>query len=116
MINTPDPITNEPDQILKETVALLYMGLPDSFSEVTLDQVVIGVFFTGVKLSNGYGGICFTPIDLLSQEVCCTTAASAMPYCGKMQGVTLEEILSHINSPAPLVKAVIISVINALSA
>ncbi|MFH0966899.1 MAG: DUF4213 domain-containing proteins, partial [Methanobacteriota archaeon] len=116
MIKNPNHITNEPDQILKETAALLHMKLPDSFSEVTLEKVVVGVFFTGVKLSTGYGGICFTPVDFIPQAVCCTTAASAMPYCGKMQGVSLEEILSHINSPAPLVRAVIISVINALSA
>ena len=111
IMQTPD----EPDQILKETVALLRLKLSGSFSEVTLESVVVGVFFTGVKLSNGYGGICFTPVDLIPQAVCCTTAASEMPYCGKLQGVYLDDILSHITSPAPLVRAIIISVINALS-
>lgn len=116
MIKKARHLTDEPDQILKDTIGLLRIRLPESFSEVTLEKVVVGVFFTGVKLSNGYGGICFTPTDLIPQAVCCTTAASAMPYCGKMQGVPLEKILIHLTSPSPLVKAVIISVVNALSA
>ncbi|MDD1729777.1 MAG: DUF364 domain-containing protein [Methanospirillum sp.] len=105
----------KPDQILNETIDLLRTRLPGSFSQITLEKVVVGVFFTGVKLSNGYGGICFTPVDLIPEAVCCTTAASAMPYCGKLQGVTLDEILTHIHSPAPLVRAVLISIVNALS-
>ncbi len=106
----------EPDQILNETVALLQGRLPEPLSAITLETVVVGVFFTGVKLSNGYGGICFTPVDLIPEAVCCTTAASAMPYCGNMQGVSLDKILHHISSPAPLVRAVLISIVNALSA
>jgi uncharacterized protein (DUF4213/DUF364 family) len=114
MIQNPDH--NPPqDRILVDTVALLRERLPVPFSEITLEKVVAGVFFTGVKLSNGYGGICFTPVDLIPEAVCCTKAASAMPYCGKMQGVTLDKILNHVNSPAPLVRAVMISIINALS-
>lgn len=116
LIKKPDQPAGEPDQILKDTVALLRQKLPDSFSNVTLEKVVVGVFFTGVKLSNGYGGICFTPVDLIPQAVCCTIAASAMPHCGQFQGVSLDEILTSLTSPAPLVRAVIISVINALSA
>lgn len=111
-----NPSGDEPDQILKDTVLLLRQWLPGSFFKITLEKVVVGVFFTGVKLSNGYGGICFTPVDLIPQAVCCTTAASVMPYCGKMQGVTLDEILVHIASISPLVRAVIISIVNALSA
>jgi len=104
------------DKILNETVGLLRERLSQPFASITLENVVVGVFFTGVKLSNGYGGICFTPVDLIPQAVCCTTAASAMPYCGNLQGVTLDEILTHISSPAPLVRAMLISIINALSA
>jgi len=107
--------TTEKDRILTETIAVLRERLPLPLTDITLDSVVVGVFFTGVKLSNGYGGICFTPVELIPQAVCCTTAASAMPYCGRMQGVSVEEILKHSSSPAPLVRAVIISVVNALS-
>lgn len=117
MIMEENPATSpdKPDQILNETLALLMKKLPLPLSGITLEKVVVGVFFTGVKLSNGYGGICFTPVDLIPQAVCCTTAASAMPYCGRMQGLSLDKALSHISSPAPLVRAVMISIINALS-
>ncbi len=107
--------TKEKDLILSETIAILREQLPVPFSDITLETVVVGVFFTGVKLSNGHGGICFTPVDLIPQAVCCTTSASAMPFCGSMKGVSVEEILTHSSSPAPLVRGVIISVVNALS-
>ena len=109
-------MTAEKDQILKETVTLLQENLPASLSDITLEKVAVGVFFTGVKISNGYGGICYTPVDLIPEAVCCTTSASAMPYCGEMEGVRVLDFLAHIHSPAPLVRAVIISIINALSA
>ena len=114
-VQTPS-LSEKTDVILKGTLDLLQSRLPVSFSDITIERVVVGVFFTGVKLSNGYGGICFTPVDLIPQAVCCTTSASAIPYCGKMHGVRLDEILSHISSPSPLVRAVMISIVNALSA
>ncbi|NLV27037.1 MAG: DUF364 domain-containing protein [Methanomicrobiales archaeon] len=106
----------EQDLILKETLELFAQNLPTPFSDITIEKVAVGVFFTGVKLSNGYGGICYTPIDLIPETVCCTTSASSMPYCGKMEGVLIKDILSYIDSPAPLVRGVIISIVNALSA
>ncbi|HOW03988.1 DUF364 domain-containing protein [Methanospirillum hungatei] len=111
-----NPTTEKQDAILSDTIDILKTRIPVPFSEIRLDSVVVGVFFTGVKLSSGYGGICFTPVDLIPEAVCCSTAASAMPYCGKMQGVSVEDMLTHMSSPAPLVRAVIISVVNALSA
>lgn len=108
--------STEQDLILKETIDLFKQNLPASLSDVTIEKVAVGVFFTGVKLSNGYGGVCYTPVDLIPEAVCCTTSASAMPYCGKMEGVPIQDILAYVHSPAPLVRAVIISIINALSA
>lgn len=102
--------------ILSDTIDILKTRIPVPFSEIRLESVVVGVFFTGVKLSSGYGGICFTPVDLIPEAVCCSTAASEMPYCGKMQGVSVEDMLTHLSSQAPLVRAVIISTVNALSA
>jgi len=108
--------TEKQNAILFDTIDILKTRISVPFSDIRLDSVVVGVFFTSVKLSSGYGGICFTPVDLIPEAVCCTTAASAMPYCGKMQGVTVEDMLSHLSSPAPLVRALIVSVVNALSA
>lgn len=106
----------KPDQILKDTIALLRDRLPEPLESISIERVVVGVFFTGVKLNNGYGGICYTPVDLIPESVCCTVAASTMPYCGNLQGVSLDNVLDHISSPAPLVRAVLISIVNALSA
>ena len=108
--------SDKPDAILRETIEILKQNLPDSFDTVTIEKAVVGVFFTGVKLSNGYGGICFTPVDLIPEAVCCTTASSAMPFKGKLSGVRVVDMLEHLDTSAALVKAVIISIINALSA
>lgn len=107
---------DEPGTILRDTIAILEQKLPVSLDSLTLEKVVVGVFFTGVKLTNGYGGVCYTPVDLIPEAVCCTTAAGAMPFGGKLAGIRVSEMLQHLDSQAPLVRGVIISLINALSA
>lgn len=101
--------------ILSDAVDILKTRIPVPFSEIPLDSVVVGVFFTGVKLRSGYEGICFTPVDLIPDAVCCSTATSTIPNCGKIQGVMVEDMLTHMSTPTPLVRAVIVSVVNALS-
>ncbi len=109
-------IPEEPDTILRETIEIISSGAGDLLDSVTIERLVVGVFFTGVKLSNGYGGICYTPVDLIPETVCCSMAASAMPNNGNLIGLPVTDVLTHVTSPGPLVRAVIISLINALSA
>jgi len=110
-----NPTTEKQDAILSDTIDILKTRIPVPFSEIRLDSVVVGVFFTSVKLRSGYEGICFTPVDLIPDAVCCSTATSTMPNCGKIQGVMVEDMLTHLSTPTPLVRAVIVSVVNALS-
>jgi uncharacterized protein (DUF4213/DUF364 family) len=53
--------------ILSETLDNLKQSLGNQMDKITLERVVFGLFFTGVKLSNGSGGLCFTPIKSMSQ-------------------------------------------------
>ncbi len=48
--------------ILTEAAHLVEEKLGDDFRKLTVERLVVGLFFTGVKLSNGAGGVCFTPI------------------------------------------------------
>jgi len=61
--------------ILKETAQLVKEKLGPDFDAVTIEKIVIGIFFTGVKLSTGAGGICFTPIKNIPQAACCPSSA-----------------------------------------
>lgn len=46
--------------ILDEAAQLAKQKLGDIFHDLTIERSVVGLFFTGVKLSNGAGGVCFT--------------------------------------------------------
>ena len=48
--------------ILTDTIKEVQRQLGEDLQSLTVEKVNIGIFFTGVKLSNGQGGICFTPI------------------------------------------------------
>jgi len=104
------------DVILRETTERLCGLLGTEMEELTIERVVLGLFFTGVKLSNGYGGICFTPIKSIPEAVCCPSSARAMPDSGRMKGEKLTSILDNMLLGNPLRKAIGIAALNALSA
>lgn len=79
-----------------------------------LDRVVLGVFFTGVKLSNGAGGLCATPIKSVPEAVCCPSSAMAMPAPGKQRGRPVAEVLEDLYRPQGLRRALALAALNAL--
>ena len=66
--------------ILRETLAAIPEILGPDLDGLTVERAVIGLFFTGVKLSNGIAGACATPIKTIPEAVCCPTSAMAMPF------------------------------------
>ena len=101
--------------ILNEAAQLTKDRLGDDFKHLTVERLVVGLFFTGVKLSNDAGGICFTPIKGIPEAVCCPSSAGKMFNPGKFRGMSAEEVLSSLYSPEPLKVAVAIATLNALS-
>jgi len=77
-------LTFHPGDILKETRALISTSLGTILETLTVERTVIGLFFTGVKLNNGEGGLCFTPIKTIPEAVCCPSSARVMPASGKL--------------------------------
>ena len=61
--------------ILGEVEQLLSERLGDDLENLIMERLVIGVFFTGVELSNGASGLCFTPIKEIPEAVCCPSSA-----------------------------------------
>jgi uncharacterized protein (DUF4213/DUF364 family) len=102
--------------ILSETRDHIRSVLGDEMESISVERVVIGLFFTGVKLSNGSGGICFTPIKEIPEAVCCPSSARAMPSLGKLKGRPVSYYLEKLAENRPLEKAMSIAVLNALSA
>ena len=101
--------------ILEETAQLVKNHLGRDMDNITVDRLVVGLFFTGVKLSNGAGGICYTPIKDIPQAVCCPTSAGRIFDPSKVQGMGADEMLAGLSSTEPIKAAVAIATLNALS-
>lgn len=104
-----------PGSILAETIGAIRETLGPDLDTITIDRVVIGIFFTGVRLSDGSGGLCFTPIKEIPEAVCCPSSARAMPYPGKFRGKPAVDFIRDLTDAPPLKKAVGIAILNALS-
>jgi uncharacterized protein (DUF4213/DUF364 family) len=101
--------------ILRETLADIEERLGAGADALTVERVVIGLFFTGVKLNDGHGGVCFTPIKTIPEAVCCPSSAKAMPAPGRLKGRNAIEVAKRGLIGGPVQKAVGIAVMNALS-
>lgn len=99
-----------------ETVTHLQSALGPEIDRLYVKRAVIGIFFSGVKLSNGAGGICFTPIKEIPEAVCCPSSARAMPNSGKLTNQPVPAFFEKLSNGSPMQKALGISVLNALSA
>jgi uncharacterized protein (DUF4213/DUF364 family) len=101
--------------VIAETTEIIGKKCPDLLQQGWVDDLVIGVFFTGVKLSSGHAGVAFTPIGEIPEAVCCPTTAARMPQAGKLERKPLSEILPYSLDANVLKSAVGISALNALS-
>jgi uncharacterized protein (DUF4213/DUF364 family) len=101
---------------LEETAQLVEHKLGSDFETFTIERVVIGLFFTGVKLSNGSGGVCFTPVKDIPQAVCCPTSAGRIFDPQNIPGMPVKNVLTALSSNEPIKTAVAIASLNALSA
>lgn len=104
-----------PGSVLRETQAHIEAALGGEINKITLERLVIGLFFTGVKLSNGAGGICFTPIKTIPEAVCCPSSAKAMPNSGRIKGTPVTKLMERMYKGNHIWKAIGVAVLNALT-
>jgi uncharacterized protein (DUF4213/DUF364 family) len=104
------------NRILSETIAAIEEIAGDDLARLTVERVVMGLFFTGVKLSSGHVGACATPLKTVPEAVCCPSSAFAMPFPGKMRGRPAADLLKEAQHPNGLRRAVGIAAMNALAA
>jgi uncharacterized protein len=105
----------ERSSILDQTIATIDAILGSELDEMTVERVVIGLFFTGVKLSNGSAGSCATPIKTIPEAVCCPSSAMAMPFPGKLAGRRAADLAREALSGHGIRRAVGIAAVNALA-
>jgi uncharacterized protein len=100
--------------IVDRTADLLRELYGEKMRDISIDRIVIGIFFTGVKLSDGSGGVAYTPRDGLHDATCCASMAARSPGLVRLKGMTVRDILAQPATPtlSGLVKLV---VMNALS-
>jgi uncharacterized protein (DUF4213/DUF364 family) len=106
---------SEDNSILGETIATISTILGPEFDEITVARAVVGLFFTGVKLSNGAAGASATPIKSIPEAVCCPSSAMAMPFPGKLRGRRAADLAREALSGHGIRRAVGIAAVNALA-
>lgn len=102
--------------ILHETHHEIERALGAALYDLTVERAVIGLFFTGVKLDNGQGGVCYTPIKTIPEAVCCPSSARAMPASGELRGAPAATLVNDMWDGSAISRAVGIATLNALSA
>jgi len=100
--------------IVDETAYLLQKLYGEKIGSIRIERIVIGIFFTGVKLSDGSGGVAYTPTDDLHGVTCCPSMAAERPAPVPLKGMAASGVLEQREGSllSDLVKLV---VMNALS-
>jgi uncharacterized protein (DUF4213/DUF364 family) len=105
----------ESGSILDETLDVIGAILGADLDAIMVERVVVGLFFTGVKLGNGVAGACATPIKTIPEAVCCPSSAMAMPFPGKLRGRPAVELAREALCGHGIRRAVGIAAVNALA-
>src|SRR5262249_31496855 len=105
-----------PAGILAETIEAIQGIAAKEIATVLIERAVVGLFFTGVKLSTGHVGACATPIKTIPDAVCCPSSVHAMPFPGKMRGRRAADFLDEVRQQDGIRRAVGIATMNALAA
>lgn len=104
------------DWFLHQTAERVQALLGDEYHQITVERAVFGLFYSGVKLSTGHGGLCFTPVKELPEAVCCPSSARAMPLSGKLAGRKVHAYIQDVFGGNILRRTLGIAALNALSA
>ncbi len=103
-----------PCDILAETISAVRDRL-DDIDAITVERAVVGLFFTGVKLSTGHAGSAATPIKEVPEAVCCPSSAMAMPFPGKLAGRRAAAVMEEAVESTGIRRALGIAALNALA-
>ena len=101
--------------ILHQTIETIEETLGAELDRITVERAVVGLFFTGVKLTNGIAGACATSIETLRETFCCPSATAAERSPGRMRGCAALDLAREALGPNGPRRALGIAAINALA-
>jgi uncharacterized protein (DUF4213/DUF364 family) len=96
--------------ILNEAVEILRRYYGAAIDSLLIDKLVVGIFFTGVKLSNGYGGVAYTPPDDIQNA----SRRILRGHSSSIRGMSADTVASGM-IPSPFAHVIRLATINALS-
>lgn len=102
-------------RILNRTIEVIREELGSELKTIRVERAVVGLFFTGIKLSTGHAGACATPVKEIPEAVCCPSSAMAMPFPGKLRGSHADRLLDEALWQTGIRRAVGIAALNALA-
>jgi uncharacterized protein (DUF4213/DUF364 family) len=100
--------------VLDETLEILKTLYGKELDITRIEKIVFGIFFSGVKLSDGSGGVAYTPTADLHSATCCPTIVAGRPAPVLLKGMTVFNALSQARESA-LGNVVKLVIMNALS-
>jgi uncharacterized protein len=100
--------------ILNETIAGVTDILGRELEGIAVERAVIGLFFTGVKLTAGVAGTSATPRDAIPGDICCPVSARSAGFAG-LAGRPAAELMQDALALNGLSRAVGIATLNALA-
>src|SRR4030042_245586 len=103
------------NSVIADTIDLIIEKSPTPLEEIWIDDLVIGIFFTGVKLSTGHAGVAFTPIGEIPEAVCCPPTAARMPQAGNFERTPASEVIKYSLDPNVVKSAIGVATLSALS-
>ena len=98
-------------EILDEAAAALALLNASRLPHLTIERLVVGVFFTGVALSDGSGGVAYTPPEAI-QRASTRLLKGARP---SYRGMAVEEVIQG-SASGPFAHVIRLATLNALSA
>ena len=101
--------------ILRETLETIAETLGRERDGITVERAVVGVFFTGVKLSNGIAGACATPIETVRETFCCASAVAGGRSPGNVRGCPAFALAREALGANGIGRGLGIAALNALS-
>ncbi|MCD4704042.1 MAG: hypothetical protein K8R64_07100 [Methanosarcinaceae archaeon] len=103
--------------IIRQLIERIENELGDSLSDIIVEDVRIGIIYTGVKLSTGHGSVAATQhsIPTASTTPVVHTHCDTLPDAGEIAGLNTADILAMATSNDILRSGVVIATINALA-
>lgn len=105
-----DSAAGDTGLLLDEAAVTLQKLNGDLLNAMVIERVVVGVFFVGVKLSNGCGGVAYTPPEVV-RNAGRRILKENIPF---IRGMRVAEVMTgHI--PGPFAGVIRLATLNALS-